>query len=499
MDREARIKLIAEGASRAASDVRGVSTEVGKLAGAAGVAQAALKEVGKAAFRMASDAARAANDVKPISFQASADSAKRFDDVVTRMAIRSNRDIGQLKLQFRETGKEIGVLPERVANAARALTKLTGSTAAADAIKDLGIEANDTDRSLEEMTELGAVLYNKLGVPMDRIGDAIRKARSTAAEFATVGGHVALEDSLQRLAPLLARFQGGVNRATATVAVLGQGKSKEVADRTTESVLSAFAGADPLLVTKKLRELTGKKDYKPYMTNAQGDVVLKGEAMGILQKRFRKAPFGAVVRFFGNNITAAQTFLQADLSKIPTEEARLELEEDQRADAAKVEKANAQHRPGEASRGYDSLFRPGGTKSRFAATAAGERAQTDVEREVVSQEAGEVIQGQRDKRNRAYKGHRGIQAAVDTVKAYLPSTAERVIDIAEAASVEAKSRYEQSQPAASGAPVTVRLDRSSIAGLQDAIRRAPPPVVREPPAAKAVEDSKAKGRGAANF
>src|SRR2546429_8546528 len=101
MDREARIKLIAEGASRAASDVRGVSSEVGKLGGAAGAAQKALESVGKAAFRMASDAARAANDVKPISFQAAADSAKRFDDVVTRMAVRANRDVGQLKQQFR--------------------------------------------------------------------------------------------------------------------------------------------------------------------------------------------------------------------------------------------------------------------------------------------------------------------------------------------------------------------------------------------------------------
>jgi phage-related minor tail protein len=111
VDREARIKLIAEGASQAKKDVNSVGD--------------ALKEVGKAAFRAASDAARAMNDVKPIDFGRSAENAKKFDDTVTRLAIRSNRDIGQLSRSFRETGKEIGVLPDRVANVARSLTKLT--------------------------------------------------------------------------------------------------------------------------------------------------------------------------------------------------------------------------------------------------------------------------------------------------------------------------------------------------------------------------------------
>ena len=90
------------------------------------------------------------NDVKPISFASAADSAKRFDDSVTRLAVRANRDVGMLKQQFRDTGKEIGVMPDKVAAAARALTKMTGSSDASDAIRDLGAEElpDETAREL---------------------------------------------------------------------------------------------------------------------------------------------------------------------------------------------------------------------------------------------------------------------------------------------------------------------------------------------------------------
>ena len=79
---------------------------------------------------------------------------------------------------------------------------MTYSGDASEAIRALGDEANDTDRSLEDMTELGAALYNKLGVPMDKVGEAIKRIRSVATDLQTAGGHIALEDSLVRLAPL---------------------------------------------------------------------------------------------------------------------------------------------------------------------------------------------------------------------------------------------------------------------------------------------------------
>lgn len=513
MDREARIKLIAEGASRAAGEVRKVGDELGKVKGVAGAAGKAITEAGKAAFRMASDAARAANDVRPLNFQANTDSAKRFEDVVTRMAVRSGKDVAVLKTRFREVGQEIGVMPQRVAEATRALGRMTSSGEAAEAMADLGTEANDTDRTLEEMTEIGATLYNKLGVPMDRIGDAIRKVRTVAADFSTVGGHVALEETLVRLGPLLARFQGGLNRAAATVAVLGRGKSAEVAQETNEAVLGTLQGLDSILLTRKMRQITGQRDYKPYALDAQGRVVLKREVPGLLQKHFRTLPRSAVYNLFGRSpqgIQSAETFLQADLDAIPTEEARLELQEDAREDAQRATRQESTHRPGDESRRARSigdldrlLKQPGRTPSRFAATTAGQRARTDVERADVELEVGDFLARQQDKRNAAYAGRRGTQAAIDTVKAYLPGTAERVVDLLEAGATEARSRYQGAMPSGGPAPATpptVNLSSQSTKALAEALRNAPPVVrVGNGPAAQAVEDNKAKGRGAANF
>lgn len=508
MEREASIKLIAEGASRAAGDVRRVKDEVGGIEGVAQGANRALKDVAKALYTMATDAARAANDTKAISFGGAADSAKKFEESVTRLAVRTGHDVGTLKTQFRDVGVQIGVVPQRVAELARSLTKLTYSGDTTEAIKDLGDEANDTDRSLEEMAELGATLYNKLGVPMDKIGDAIRKVRTVANDLRTAGGHIALEDSLVRLGPLLSNFQGGLNRAAATVGVLGKGKSAQVAQETSAQVLGTLESLDPLLLTKKLREITGDRNYKPYTKDAAGRVVQKSEVAGLLQGYLRKRPRSAAYALFGRSragVQAAETFLEANLGDVTTEETRLELQEDAENARRARSQAESQHRgePTDLERraqryeGLDVSSRGG---NRFSGTAAGRRARTDVERGNVELSAGDVIQEQRDKRNQLYARHRGTQAAVDTVKGYLPPYLERAADLAEAAAVQGET-YLRSRPA-SGKPERIQVDLSpgSVKGIADAIRSAPP-VIQAPkgPAATAVEDSKARHRGGANF
>lgn len=507
MDREAKIKLIAEGAERAASEVRGVKDEVGGIAGAAQKAERALADVGKALYHMASDAAKVANDTKPISFAAAADSAKKFDDTVTRLATRSGKEIGGLKERFRDVGTQIGVVPQRVAEVTRALGRMTNSGEAVEAIKALGDEANDTDRSLEEVAELGATFYNKLGVPLDKVGDAIRRVRGVAADLKTAGGHIALEDTLVRLGPLLANFQGGLTRAAATVGVLGRGKSAEVGRETTGQILGTLEGLDPILLTRKLRQITGDKNYKPYAPDAQGRVVLKREVPALLQGHLRKLPQTASYQLFGRSragVQAAETFLRADLGEIPTEEARIELQEDAEADArARAERA-AQHGANRHASGRlselpglsDLVSTSGGRASTFSGTAAGRRARTDVERENVSLTAGDYLQRQRDKRNNLYSGHRGTQAAVDTFKAYLPAKLERPLELLEAGVAEAHSRG----ATAKDPRITVDLSPNSIKGIATAVSSTPP-VLRptKSPAAAAVEDSKARSRAAANF
>lgn len=505
MDREAKIKLIAEGASRAASGVREVKSEVSGLGKVAENTQSALKEIGKAAYRAASDYARVANDTRPISFQSAADSAKRFDDVVTRLAVRSNRDIGALKLSFRETGKEIGVLPERVANAARALTKMTGSTDAAEAMRDLGTEANDTDRSIEEITEVGATLYNKLGVPLNKLGETLAHVKGVALDFQHVGGKIALEDSLVRLAPLLAKFEGGASRAAATIAHFSKGKSREVGERVSQSIYGAFAGADPLLVTRKMRQLTGDKNYQPYTLNDQGEAVLKNESMVRLQQHFKKRPFGAALRFFGNDLTATQAFLDRDLREVDRAEAQTKSTQAALRGQGAMDLQNLRPSDKEALAKYSRDFnqRVLGEKAAptgLAATAAGQREQTSVERSEVELKVGEDAMSRADTRNAMYRGQRNLQAGIDTFKGYAPAGLDRAMELAEAAAVDGAARGAR-MPSAPGRvdKLTVDLSTASVKAIGDTLRTAPF-VVRPNigPAAQATEDSKRSLSGAAN-
>jgi hypothetical protein len=125
-----------------------------------------------------------------------------------------------------------------------------------------------------------------------------------------------------------------------------------------------------------------------------------------------------------------------------------------------------------------------------------QRARVDAERQNVELEAGEVVQQQRDKRNALYEGNRKAQAAVDTLKTYMPSTAERVTDIVESVGVEAITEHK----AGRAAVPTVELGAKSIESMARAVSRSP--IIAKPEqssSSKAVEDSKAKNRGGANY
>jgi len=481
-----------------------------------GIQKAAIsgvKEVLKSAYQAASDFSRAANDIKPINFAASADRAKAFDDTLTRMAVRGGQQVEVLKKKFKETGVEIGVMPERVAATARALQKATYSNDSADAMKALGDEANDTDRSLEDMVEIGATLYTKLGVPMDKVGSALKTIKMAAADLQTVGGHIALEDTLVRLSPLLAKFGGGLRRHVATMAVLGKGKAPEVAEEEFGIIYGALERADPLLVTRAFRETGGNKNYQPYERDpATGRTRLKRAALPLLQQRARKAPggMGALIRLFGGGIAgvgAAQTFMNVNFEDIVTKEAELELAEDIRAredEEARQEgeafrKLDREHRKGERQDKYRGLNLGTGSRSEFSGTKAGKRARTDVERGNKELDFGDGTQVLRDARNDRFAGNRGAQAALDTAGAYLPPVAGNVINMLETAASGVAAGKEALSKTAPAATPKVELGDATINKLGQQLRTAPAGPPTPGPAAQAVEQNKQAGRALANF
>jgi len=474
-------------------DYQSYSSSASKGVTARSAAVTGLKAVMEGAYRAAVDFSRASNDIRPINFQQSADRARAFDDVVTRMAVRGGKNVEELKSKFKATGVEIGYLPERVANTARALSHLTYNADAADAVKDLGNEANDTDRSLEEMVGLGEVLYNKLGVPANKVGESLQKIKSIAGDVQTVGGHIALEDTLVRLGPLLARFQGGVTHAAATVAVFGKGKSPEVAQEENAAILGALEGADPLLITQTARQESGDRNYNPYTRDpATGRVQLKKDALRLIQKRLKRVPFAAAQRVFGS-VGATQTFREANLDEIEELEegpaqARakaaglvssgeaFDLLDIKYSDAQRIKEIDAKALGGKAVVG-----------SQFVEEKAGIRRRTEVERGNVELGVGDVVQGQRDKRNAAFAGRRDLQAAADTAQSYLPGVAQDVLNLGQTAVVEAKDSHDKARAAGK-----VEIGDASIKRLADSIKQGQP-ASQPGPAAQAVEQNKRNG------
>lgn len=485
MDRETKIKLIAEGASRAQADINRTAESVGKVGEKASAAGGAMRELGRMAFRMASDVSRAFNDVKPIDFGASGDKARAFADSTARYAQKVGGDAGQIAESFKAAGVSIGVTAERVASFTKGLQASSLNDGAAGAVEQLGQYANSTGRELEEVAEVGSLFLGKLGMPVEKVGESLAKVRDIAKEFSTVGGTLALERSLVRLGPTLQAVSGSFSQQAALVAELGKGKSPDVADETAGSVLGTIQGLDALKFNKKMTQLTGDAEHQSIVPNANGRYGYKLEDLQLWQKHLRSIPRSAAYQPFGTSlqgIQAAETFIRADLSKLGKAGARSGLIVD--------------------SVGY-------GEKRRR------ERAQAEVERSNVELEVGEVVVDQQAERNKLYKNHRGAQAAVDTVKKYLPTKTEGAVDIAEAAVVHGLADYEDSfeariakqqsrrakSAAASNAQVqaTVEIGPASIANLAKAVSNRP--VIAKPDkssSAAAVEDSKARNRGGAN-
>lgn len=485
MDRETKIKLIAEGASRAQADINRTAESVGKVGEKASAAGGAMRELGRMAFRMASDVSRAFNDVKPIDFGASGDKARAFADSTARYAQKVGGDAGQIAESFKAAGVSIGVTAERVASFTKGLQASSLNDGAAGAVEQLGQYANSTGRELEEVAEVGSLFLGKLGMPVEKVGESLAKVRDIAKEFSTVGGTLALERSLVRLGPTLQAVSGSFSQQAALVAELGKGKSPDVADETAGSVLGTIQGLDALKFNKKMTQLTGDAEHQSIVPNANGRYGYKLEDLQLWQKHLRSIPRSAAYQPFGTSlqgIQAAETFIRADLSKLGKAGARSGLIVD--------------------SVGY-------GEKRRR------ERAQAEVERSNVELEVGEVVVDQQAERNKLYKNHRGVQAAVDTVKKYLPTKAEGAVDIAEAAvvhglanyddSFEARIAKQQSRKAKSASSAnaqvqaTVEIGPASIENLARAVSNRP--VIAKPDkssSAAAVEDSKARNRGGAN-
>lgn len=497
MEREAIIKLIADGVNRAVSDLRKAEDAVGNVGKKGGAASGALQELGRVAFRVASDISKSFNDVRPIEFGRAGDEARKFSDSIARYSQRFGVDAQAMRSRFMGVGESIGVSSERVAGFARALSDVTQRDASG-AVRDLGTYANETGRELEDVGKLGASLMTDLGVPVEKIGDSLQRLKDIASDFSTVGGSIALEKTLLRVSPMLAKLGGSLEAKAALIAELGKGKSPQVAEETASAVMGVMTNLPLQQLVRTMRVLKRDRTYSPFQYDEQGRATLKMEGLETLQKHWRTIPKSALYNVFGNTIEgvqAAEAFIHADLGVGKRREKAAKAVQDALAGAGMV--PLSEMTPSQIERvrkeGFGEFAIPAKTE---AEAIRQRRAKVDAERANVELEVGEAVQTQRDKRNALYEGNRKAQAGIDTLKAYMPTTVERAIEITEAVGTEAMT---ESKARRSSTPM-IEIGQASIDKMARAVAKSP--IIAKPEKSstqQAVEDNKAGNRAGANY
>jgi len=433
-NKEAKISLRVDGGQSAKSEIDAAFSGLNNLSGIAGKATGALGAIGKAAGDLATDYGKAVSNMKPIDFAASAQGVRELEERTTRMALRAGASIEQVGSKYGAVGKAIYAGRDSVDSMARSLrdaTNVSDVDTLAEAMTALGEEANDTDRSLEEMAGIGATFAAQLGVPLDRIKSQLEATKTIAASLSTVGGPVALQNTMVALAPLLERFNASAAQSSARIGALTQGLNQQQATRVGGQIAGSLQGLDPILAERFAR----KKGIKGGAYDEEGR--LRDEVAEELQGHLRKAPYGeaAAVRMFGNDVQAARRFYNAG-GKGGLRGARLaaekELSDPKRMEPVEWDRGTvtgfgvvgegmdeaALKALDEKSRGKLGL--DGSSTSKFAGTAAARRIAAQQERTAVERKVGaRVLRGQ-DTVDNMYRGDAETRAALETGASYLP-------------------------------------------------------------------------------
>lgn len=225
---------------------------------------------------------RAAGVLGKISLGKAVDEAKRFDQTTTHLSLNAKTSVTDLQSRFKG-------LEGRILTSAPAIAELTAQLGratysgkdAAAAVLGLGLEAAATGRTLQDELPLGETLRSDLGVVGDTVAE-LDRLRAIAEKVGTVGGHIALQDTLIALGPLLANVDTKSDAARAKleglVAVLGKGLKPGQATSAAASALSQLRSR-----ALDIERATGKQ-----VLNDNGEIIDPTETLRDLKRRSDK-------------------------------------------------------------------------------------------------------------------------------------------------------------------------------------------------------------------
>lgn len=204
----------------------------------------ALKSVGGAIGGLLSDGLRVAGVLQTISLSNAVEDAKRLDLATAKLGQSAGVSGSALKNNFSAIEKKTLTSSVAMAEFSRSLGRATyDGKFAADSVAALGEEALAVGRDLGDELPI-AVALRGLGVEAKSLPAELGRIRDMAEQVSTIGGPVALKDTLAALGPELARVSAQTPEARAKlealVAVLGKGLKPEQAKAVGAAALSTI-------------------------------------------------------------------------------------------------------------------------------------------------------------------------------------------------------------------------------------------------------------------
>lgn len=419
-DKEAKIRLGVEGASEAKSNVTRVQA-----------AFEGLKQTLHNVQRLGVDTARAITDIRPFDPKRAVRNAEETRLAVQRMAVDAGTSVEALTRRFEGIGEKLGLNVNEVTELTGALSNMTkeSPTSSADALEALGVAANNSNRSLREMLEVGAALHNDLRVPLAGVGRELQFLNRVAGEVGTQGGGKGLQGMMTALSRDMRDFdvstEGARRRLEAFTAMAGGKLPHEQAIRSAGSVLGAVADN-----AQGIGRYLGRDIH-----NANGEIdvgALFELRAKIARTRDPKARIRVLTHLFGDRKTALIFQAIKDMGAVEdlvtgSAEAATARRHGLGGGVAAYELdklTDAQRKRAE----EDAL----GDADRFTQTAAGEGLRLDVERQNAERHVGDQLLKAKDFHRRQYKGDAAGRVAHDTALSVMPDLVQDVVNAVDA-------------------------------------------------------------------
>lgn len=450
-DKEARIRIGIENASQTIADLNKIEGAFKKIGlGLGGVA------------KLAKSAASAVADIKPFDPKGETDNLERYRLTLTRMSTAMGltaKEADYLRARFDAVSNASGIGAEEIAGAAEEYGRLTyDMRGAANSMEGLVVVANNTNRSLREMVQIGANLHNNLGVPLRDVGQELREIGEIANNAGTRGGRQGLMDMLTSLGPSLQKYDTGTakkrHRLEAFVAGMAGDSPPDVGREKAAGALDWFSGE-----ALGLGRYLGRKSIVDEKTGKVSD---PGEILDAVKRKMgRTRDRAAALRVLGNYVNlqgapAALALTSKEVGRLAVTQEEIERKKSEAEyyrQEREYEEGNAAFIPQPGDMNPQFPFLPPvinekdlSEKDRLADTPAGRLERARREGENLRRNMADPLLRGRDAYQQGYEGKRGEQVADETMIQTLKDTP--LLGVAgEAAHMhtasEAKSRAER--------------------------------------------------------